>query len=133
MAGEDDDRPPEGSRDENPANRIPNAADDIAIGQAQQRAKHLADKRRDFWKRVLSEEVGREVMWEVLQGMHAFDTRFATGPNGFPQPEATWFAAGEQAAGWRLYDALRKADFEAVHVMHLEHDPYFEEKRRKRK
>ena len=133
MSDENDTKPPEGSRDENPARVIPNASDEIAIGQARQRAKHIADKRADFWKRVLSEEIGRAVMWEVLAEMHAFNVRFATSPNGFPNPEATWFQAGEQAAGWRLYDALRKADFEAVHTMHLEQDPYFEEKRRKRK
>ena len=133
MSDENDTKPPEGSRDENPARVIPNASDEISIGQARQRAEHIADKRADFWKRVLSEEIGRAVMWEVLTSTHAFDTRFATSPNGFPNQEATWFQAGEQATGWRLYDALRKADFEAVHTMHLEQDPYFEEKRRKRK
>jgi hypothetical protein len=126
---EDADVPPEGSRDENPAIRIPNAADPVAIGRAQQRAKHLADKRADFWKRVLSEEIGRAVLWDVLQSLSTFEARFATGPNGFPYPEAAWFQAGEQSAGWRIYDALRKADFEAVHLMHQEHDSYFIEKK----
>lgn len=132
--GDDDDKPIEGSRDAAPINEHPNAADARAIGLARECAKHKTDQAADFWRRVLSEDIGRAVMWDVLSGLHTFETRFATAPNGFPNPEATWFQAGQQAAGWRLYDALRRADFAAVHLMHREHDNYFlEEKRNKRK
>jgi len=130
---DDDDTPPEGSRDAGAVGKMPNAADDTAIEKAQRRAKHVADKSADFWRRVLSEEIGRRVMWEVLVGMHTFEERFAVSPAGFPNPEATWFQAGEKAAGWRLYDALRKADFTGVHRLHLENDPYFKEKANQRK
>ena len=36
---------------------------------------------------------GRQEMWGLLQAAHAFEERFACGPNGFPQVEATWFHA----------------------------------------
>lgn len=130
---DDYDTPPEGSRDAGAVGRMPNAADDQAIEKAQRRSKHNADKAADFWRRVLSEDVGRAVMWDVLINMHTFSDRFAVSPAGFPQPEATWFQAGEKAAGWRLYDALRKADFTGVHRMHIAHDPYFKEKANPRK
>ncbi len=71
------------------------------------------------------------VLWEVLVGMHTFEDRFAASPAGFPHEQATWFNAGEKAAGWRLYDALRKAAFEEVHLMHKENDPYFAEVKKK--
>ncbi len=134
MIGEiedDQDIPLEGSRDENAATRIPNAADPVKIDRARQRAAYQQDQRADFWKKILSTELGRMVMWEVLTGMHTFEERFANGPNGFPNHDATWFQAGEKAAGWRLYDALRKAAFEEVHQMHIELDPYFADQKKK--
>lgn len=122
---EEDDIPVEGSRDANAPSKIPNAADPARINRARQRAGFAADQRADFWKKILSDPVGRMVMWEVLIGMHTFEDRFANSPAGFPHPQATWFHAGEKAAGWRLYDALRKAAFVEVHTMHQELDPYF--------
>ena len=127
MSDEEDDPPFEGARDANASASMPNAADPVKITRARQRAEFRVDQRADFWKKVLSDPSGRMVMWEVLAGMHTFEDRFATTPAGFPCPEATWFQAGEKAAGWRLYDALRKAAFEEVQQMHIELDPYFAE------
>ena len=122
---DEEETPIEGSRDENAPSKIPNAADPVRINRARQRASFAADQRADFWQKVMSEPLGRMVMWEVLISMHTFEERFASTPAGFPHPEATWFQAGEKAAGWRLYDALRKAAFVEVHTMHTELDPYF--------
>lgn len=131
MSGKGDDTPVEGSRDENPRTKIPNAADPVKIARARQRADFRTDQRADFWKKVMSEPLGRMVLWEVLSGMHTFEDRFAATPAGFPHEQATWFNAGEKAAGWRLYDALRKAAFEEVHLMHIENDPYFADTKKK--
>lgn len=134
MIGEnEEDEPFEDARDANVELTIPNAADPQALVRAKQIAAFTSAQRADFWKRALADPIGRTVLWEVLASMHAFEARFGTTPAGFPSPEATWFYAGEQAAGWRLYDALRKADFAGVHVMHLEHDSYFEQVKRTRK
>jgi hypothetical protein len=127
----DENTPFEGSRDADAQSRVPNAADPARIERARQRAEFRGDQRADFWRKVLDNPLGRQVMWEVLIGMHTFEERFATTPSGFSCPEATWFQAGEKAAGWRLYDALRKACFEQVHLMHTENDPYFADQKKK--
>lgn len=133
MSEEDDEQPFEGARDADPTSRIPNAADPVKIEKARHKAKLKIDQRAEFWRKTLSTEIGRLVLWEVLENLSTFKTRFAAAPpNGFPCSEATWFNAGEQAAGWRLYDALRKAAFEEVHLMHLENDPYFAEAKKHR-
>lgn len=78
-----------------------------------------------FWQGVFQSEVGRREMWRLLSEAHPFETSFACGPNGFPQPEATWFKAGEQALGLRIYQAwLQKHPLEVM-AMHREHDPRF--------
>lgn len=41
-------------------------------------------------------------MYGLLRDCKAFDVQFACGPNGFPQPEATWFKAGESDWGRRI-------------------------------
>lgn len=132
-AADDDDVPVEGSRDENASSRVPNAADPVRIERARQRADFREDQRADFWKKTLSTELGRQVMWEVLQGMHTFEERFAATPSGFPDPNASWFQAGEKAAGWRLYDAMRKAALEEVWLMHEECDSYFQAQKKTRR
>jgi hypothetical protein len=78
-----------------------------------------------FWHRVFADPIGRREMWGILQACHAFEERFACGPNGFPQPEATWFHAGEQAIGQRLYRSWARLDRAGVFLMHDEHDPDF--------
>lgn len=78
-----------------------------------------------FWQELFQSEVGRREMWKLLATMHPFDTTFACGPNGFPQPEATWFKAGEQQIGLRIYQTwLAKYPLEVM-AMHKEHDPRF--------
>lgn len=79
-----------------------------------------------FWRDMLKTPVGRRVLWELLNGScHIFEERFACGPNGFPQPEATWFHAGERAIGDRIYRTLLRNDLEGVRLMHEEYDPQF--------
>lgn len=80
-----------------------NAADPVAIKRARRRVKKSDDEAGDFWREVFSTPVGRREMWGILDNGGAFSERFATGPNGFPQPEATWCQAGEQRFAFRLY------------------------------
>ena len=104
---------------------IPNAGDAESQKQASIRAKRSKDKAGDFWKRVFADPIGRQEMWALLTAAHAFEERFACGPNGFPQTEATWFHAGEQSLGLRLYRSWAKIDREGVFKMHDEHDPRY--------
>lgn len=78
-----------------------------------------------FWKRVLADPIGRKEIWKLLMTAHTFEERFACGPSGFPQVEATWFHAGEQAFGLRFYQSLMQMDREGVFLMHDEMDRRF--------
>ena len=88
----------------------------------QQFIKRQAD---EFWREVLGSEVGRREIWRLLTDAHTFEERFACGPNGFPQPEATWFHAGEQAFGLRFYLTLQQRARDLVMAMHDENDARF--------
>ena len=74
---------------------------------------------------MLGTKQGRRFLWRILDAAHTFEERFACGPNGFPQPEATWFHAGEQALGLRLYQTWLRASPDATAAMHKENDPRF--------
>ena len=93
--------------------------------QQEARIKFEREEGRLFWQQVFALPVGRREMWEILKSAHAFEERFACGPNGFPQPEATWFHAGEQAFGQRLYHSWLALEPQGVTAMLFEHDPRF--------
>lgn len=103
----------------------PDAADPQAIAEAKRKSKFKLDQRSDFWRRTMADPIGRMVVWELLLAAGTFTERFAYTPAGFPSPEATWFHAGEQAYGQRIYRTLLKVDVNAVALMHREHDPDF--------
>jgi hypothetical protein len=94
---------------------------------ARQQTKAIVrrEKIRQFWSTALRDPIGAEVLWQLLIDLHTFEERFACGPNGFPQPEATWFAAGEQAVGLRLYRTFGNFDREALFALHDRFDPNF--------
>lgn len=78
-----------------------------------------------FWTAIFSDPIGRREMWLLLEAAKPFEERFACGPNGFPQPEATWFNAGQQSLGLRMYQTwLAKYPLEVM-AMHAENDPRF--------
>lgn len=117
--------PPEGARDANAADDTPDAVS--PRNQARQRNKRKLEQQNlaDFWKRTLGDPVGRRAMWGILDSLKTFETRFACSPAGFPCPEATWFQAGEQATGQRLYHSFMKFDLEGTWLMLKEHHPDF--------
>jgi len=90
------------------------------------RVEREEQERAAFWQSVMADPVGRRIIWQFLTlDCHAFETRFAVGPNGFPQSESTWFEAGRQEVGQRLYKSLLKRCRDSVFVMHDENDPDF--------
>lgn len=104
----------------------PNAADESALAEQRVRKASYAKQRETFWRNLLADPVGRAEIWNFIGvEAHAFETKFACGPNGFPQGEATWFAHGEQMLGQRLYQTLLTLDFEGTFLMLSEHDPRF--------
>jgi hypothetical protein len=103
---------------------------DSAVGRTaymrKSNKKELRDlESRRFWSEVFAHPVGRREMWDILKQASAFEERFACGPNGFPQPEATWFHAGEQALGQRLFMSWLHMDPQGVILMQQEHDSRF--------
>ncbi len=83
-----------------------------------------------FWRSLLSQAIGRKVLWDFLNNQcHIFEDRFACGPNGFPDPQATWFHAGAKSVGERLYRTLLRTDLDNVHLMHREYDSSFADPR----
>lgn len=100
-----------------------------AVRKRLTRLQILEREEARFWQGVFQSEVGRRCMWRLLSEGHPFDTKFACGPNGFPQTEATWFHAGEQQLALRMYQKWL-ADFPLeVMQMHRERDPRFSKKK----
>lgn len=79
----------------------------------------------DFWKSILANAIGRQEIWSYLARCGIHQTTFAVGPNGFPQPESTWFKAGEKSAAESLFIRLSILDREGVRLMQDEHDPRY--------
>lgn len=86
-----------------------------------------------FWKQVFASPVGRREMWRMLAQLHPFEERFGVTPAGFPCPEKSWFHAGEQSFGLRLYHSWCALDRPAVFLMHDEHDQRFAKPKPKRR
>lgn len=74
----------------------------------------------EFWHAVFATDTGRREMFAILGALNTFEQPFAVGPNGFPQPEASWARFGAQAAGLSLYHRWLRAHPEAVNLMYLE-------------
>ena len=124
MTGDDDDDLEiTGEGDDTPADS--SAADSRAYTRKLNDLERLEADRHAFWKEAFGNPFVRQEMWGILADAHTFEERFACGPNGFPQPEATWFHAGEQAFGLRLFLRWQQLDPDGVRLMLMEHDPRF--------
>ncbi len=122
----DDDEPDDQPDDLFPAEpEQANAANPAAIRRQRTRSKIQAKQGAAFWRMALSTKSGRHELYRVLESSHAFEDRFACGPNGFPQPEATWFQAGEKGLGQRLFLTWLRIDRDGVFLMLDENDPRF--------
>lgn len=107
-----------------------NAADPIKVQRREKKLQRQARERDEFWIKIFASPVGRREMWAILSEGHCFEDRFACGPNGFPQAEATWFHAGQQALAQRLYQSWQLRDYEGVYRMLCENDPRFSKAKR---
>ena len=114
-----------GPDEENSQTILDNASDTAQLKRKRRRNKLNDDDAQAFWKSVLSTQVGRREMWRILKDSHAFRVKFGVGPNGFPSPEGSWFAMGEQAFGLGLYHKWLFRFPELVYLMHAENDDRF--------
>jgi hypothetical protein len=126
------------SGDESDAvDQAPSAADPELTAKQLVAKRSYGVKRETFWKNVLADPVGRQELWAIIGvEAHAFELKFGCGPNGSPQPEASWQSLGEQLLGQRVFQTLQQIDFEGCWLMLCEHDGRFkkpaESKRRSR-
>ncbi len=104
---------------------IGNAVDPVVRKRAAEKQRQTVESGDAYWRRQLADPVGRREIWALIQSAHAFEERFACGPNGAPQPESTWFQAGEQSFGLRLYLKLQQIDREGIWLAQNEHDPRY--------
>lgn len=122
MIPDEDEIPAGENPEQEPDVEIANAADPAQIAARSQKQRETKNDAAKFWNSVFATANGRREMWNILQESHAFEVRFACGPNGFPQPEATFFNAGESAFGLRLYQSWLLMEPEGVRAMHIEND-----------
>jgi hypothetical protein len=101
---------------------------------AQRRRKIDREQEQDegYIRGMLADKIGRRVLYGILSAAHTFDTRFAVGPAGFADANATWFHAGEQALGQGLYQRWLQIDHQAVFLMLTENDSRFKPKTRRK-
>lgn len=111
---------------------IVNAADAQSLKRQRKRQLTDEEKIRDWWRAAMATEIGRRVIWGLLKETGLFATTFACGPNGFPQPDATWHALGAKSVGERIYTTLAIHDRDSLFRMHDEHDARYPKPKRSR-
>ncbi len=122
MAGDDDDG--DQTQEDGPA--LFDAGEPAQVRKRETAAQRRTREADDWWRRILADPIGRREMWGIIQTeCHAFEERFACGPNGFPQTEATWFEAGRQSVGQRIFQTILARDPVNTMRMLTEHDPRF--------
>jgi hypothetical protein len=122
--------------DEDPEDLPPETTklvDPAAGRRARDRQKRQAEEEEALWRGVLALPEGRRAVWRLIADPswgHAFNTSFACGPTGFPQPEATMHAMGMQQLALRFYHDLLRIDHAGVRLMHAEMDGRFAKPKR---
>lgn len=111
--------------EDEPLPETTNLTDPASVRRSRDRAKREEQERHSLWRSILANKVGRREVWRLLMEARTFNTDFACGPNGFPQPEATWHNLGRQQWGLRLYQDLLVIDHAGVALVHQENDPRF--------
>ena len=128
------------SRDSDDDEGVPDSAvparnlDDLRRYERKKDRRRREDREGDeFWAAVFDSKPGRREMWRLCaNALHAFETRFAVTPTGFPDNNAAWHARGEQDVGLRLYHEWVRRFPEKVALMHHENDPRFRQPKRER-
>ena len=85
--------------------------------------QELENKR--WLKRALAHAAGRRMLWGILAEAGTFEERYGFGPNGHPNPEATWSYRGQKDFGLRLYHSWLALDPEGIVSLLREFHPHF--------
>lgn len=116
---------PEIVNEETLAATQPSSVDTARNKRRETKAKRKEREDREFFWMVVKSETGRRFLHSILRDAHAFEVRFGVGPNGFPQPEATWFNFGEQQFGQRLYQTWHLKAPNEIMQMLAENEPKY--------
>ena len=133
---DDDDLDEEAARADDPSIEVPSAVDPGKNVRIRNKAKREQAEAVAFWSAVFADRMGRLEMWKILEASSNGgwrSTPFALGPTGFPQPEATWYNAGEREFALRLYHSWLRMVPEGVLLMLRENDDRFIEPKPKPK
>lgn len=106
-----------------------NAADPEEAKRRELAQRDKQRARQRYLKRVLAHPEGRELLWSILEAAGTFEERYGFGPNGFPNPEASWSYRGQKDLGLRLYHSWSLADRAGVLAMLDEFHPLFPKSR----
>lgn len=129
MSGDDDEPEDQDQHEPLPSGEpTVDAGSPRAVRKRLNKLQILAIEEERFWQGVFADPVGRRCMWKLLSEGHPFETKFACGPNGSPQAEATWFHAGEQHLTLRMYQTWFSKFPAEVMQMTVENDPRFKAK-----
>lgn len=129
MTGDEDDDEDDPSIEQEAP--LHDAGDPKAVKKRLSKAQLAKRESERFWRDVFATEVGRREMWALLRDTGALTVEFSCGPNGFPQPEATWFKTGQREFGLRLYRSWLRLDRDGVFAMHEDNDPDFADRSHK--
>ena len=127
------DDPPEDETPPDAAEESVSAADPDQQKRIRRRRESVEEKKARFWETVFADPIGRACMWEILQTASWSKDRFANGPAGFPDANATFFQAGQRSIGDALFYSWLKASRDGVMMMLDENDERFYVPKSKRK
>lgn len=110
------------------ADHTPDLTDRRSVRRTRDRQLREQRERAAFWQAVLADKVGRREVWRLIADLdwgHAFNTKHAATPVGFPDERATWEYLGQQQLALRFYHDLMAIDPAGVMLLHQEFDPRF--------
>ncbi len=126
MMNDEDDLSPDDDDNELPTGqRTVDASSRRGLSKQRREQIERRNEAAMFWKQAFAHEIGRRELWNLLQELHPFETKFGCTPTGFPNPEATWAAHGEQQAGLRIFQSWLILDRDGTLLMQSENDPRF--------
>jgi len=103
------------------------AVDPKEAKKRESRKKILAREDAEFIRRMLADPAGKRFVWGLIEDAGTFKEKYGFGPYGHPNPQASWFYAGQRDFGMRLYHRLSALDRAGVLALHDEFDPRFDD------
>lgn len=109
----------------------PDAGNPADVRRRAREQRRIAKEDREFEASLFSTPAGRRFLYRLLDDTGALKPpRFSTGPNGFPQPDATFYLMGQRDLGTAWYHRWAIDNRADIFAMLDENDPNFKRKSR---